>query len=204
MKRLPTLVLGLGAVVGPAWGDLFSTTLKPVANGLGPGTATYDLTITVPQGNDWTSTAMVATLSGATFYQHPGGGNTQPDPLLLNLFPTLAWDTFMTCPDGWPNTAGVGITPGFAGTPLFGATKIDATWFDIPPNGGGGTWTIARFSLQDLGASWRMTVAGSHTKTKGGNLVPFLLRIPEPAAAILLLLALPLALKHPRHEGGDR
>lgn len=180
-----SVVAAIALLASAARAD-FATSLVPVPNGLGPGTATYDLVLTVTLNDMWTSTSMKATLSGATFYHHPLGSNTQPDPALLVAFPALAWDTFVTCPDGWPNTLGQGLIPGFAGVQNFGATTTEATWFDTPPNGGDGTWVLARLTLKDLAGAWTLKAEGAHSTIKGSMLIPFSLTVPEPGGLAVL------------------
>jgi hypothetical protein len=48
----------------------------------------------------WSSAGVRATLpAGSLFYQHPLGGSTFPDPNVVNAFPGLAFDTYVTVPE---------------------------------------------------------------------------------------------------------
>lgn len=187
MRNFLCAILAAGFVAA-ASADI-STSLVEVPNGLGAGSATYDLKVTVSGGDDWTSTSMKSSISGGTYYNDALGGNSQPNPALFPFAPNLQWDTFATQPEGWPNVGGQGAGIGFAGTPVFGNTSIDATWFDTPTNGGDGTFTLARISVQGLQAGWVLKLDGAHTTVKGGaTLYPYSFTVPEPSTLGLLVL----------------
>lgn len=176
------------------------TLLVEVPTTLGPGYETFDLVVVVPHGNDWTSTSMKAEMSGGVFFQHPLGGNTAPDTTLFGLAPTLKWDTFVTFAESWPNTPTQGKTPGFAGQPTFNPTFINATWFDVPPNGGPGPWVVARVSVADLQPGWQLKLSGAHTFIIGEPLHPYSFIVPEPASAAAFLVGLVLVARRMRRD----
>lgn len=182
------LIIGIAAGLAVAASADISTSLVPVA-GAPAGMQSYDLVGTVDAGDDWTSTAMKASISGGSFYNDALGGNSQPNPALFPFAPNLPWDTFATQPEGWPNTPGQGAGIGFAGTPNFLATSVDATWFDTPTNGGGGSWVLARLTVTGLQTGWVLKVDGTHTTVKGqATLFPFSFTVPEPSSLSLLVL----------------
>lgn len=179
------------AIVALATGEI-STSLVPVPNGLGPNSLTYDLTVHVSGGDNWTSSSLKGDPIGAEFYQDWVGGNTTPNPSLFPLSPTLEWDTFVTQPGAWPNTPTQGAAVG--GTINMSKTFIDATWFDTPPNGGDGDWVVARISLVNLQPDWSLSVQGAHSTIKGGaQLFPYSFVVPEPGTGALLILCVLLA-----------
>lgn len=64
---------------------------------------------------------------GGTFYQHPLGSDKAPNAIIVAVFPSLAYDTFVTIgveklgpPDGQPSNALV-LTPGWPG---FGPSSL--------------------------------------------------------------------------------
>jgi hypothetical protein len=74
---------------------------------------------------------------GGTFWNHPEGGDTAPDSALFGLFPSLAYDTFVTIgvkatgPLGQPadNTIFVNVPVPIAGTTLYSSS---AAWAVFP------------------------------------------------------------------------
>lgn len=184
MRRTAVVLLGMFPFVTAAPDSL---SLVSVPNGLGPGYFTYDLVHHVEYGS-WNSTALKATISGATFFQHPVGAITQPNPELLALFPSLAWDTFITCPEGWPNTPDYGIAPTCAGTCTMTTTLLDATFFETPPNGGVGDWIVARITIEAPTPGWSATISGASTNVNGWW-GPYEFKVPEPGGLMLLGLA---------------
>lgn len=185
MNRLLAATLPLLIVLASSLSADVSTSLVEKQNSLGPNTATYDLVVHVNPGDDWTSSTIKAVLTGGTFFQHPQGSNGAPDPNLFAFHPTLMWDTFVTTPEYWPNSS-TGPFSGPSGS--FQPTQIDTAWFDLPPNGGGGDWVVARLSVENLTPGWSLAVKGDHTSVLGGpTLYSYELVVPEPGPAAFLL-----------------
>jgi hypothetical protein len=152
---------------------------------------TFDLKVDVTGGDDWTSSAVTGTLSTGTFYQHALGGNGDPSPALIGIYPGLAFDSFFDSPPTLLDGNGPG---GFASGPTWTDSTVDATWFDVDDTGDG-TYTIARFTVfaENLPGNGLVgTLVGTSTaKLTGGDLLPFDLDmiVPAPGSAMLLGLA---------------
>ncbi|MFG0252731.1 MAG: hypothetical protein ACF8NJ_07665 [Phycisphaerales bacterium JB038] len=151
---------------------------------------TWDLMINVSGGDDWTSSAADVVLTAGTFYQHPFGGDTEPNSALFASFPGLEYDTFFASPPALFDN----VNPGFASGPDWTDTTVSATWFDTPDDGDG-VYTIARFTIYAPsvpGNGIVGNITGSSTaKLTGGDLLPFDLNfvVPAPGTAALLGLA---------------
>jgi hypothetical protein len=151
---------------------------------------TFDLMITVTGGDDWTSSAADVVLTSGTFFQHPFGGDAEPNSALFGSFPALEYDSFFASPAALFD----GANPGFASGPDWTDTTVSATWFDTPDDGDG-TFTIARFTILAPtvpGDGVLGSIVGSSTaKLTGGDLIAFNLPIavPAPGSAMLLGLA---------------
>ncbi len=154
---------------------------------------TFDLVVTVDAGDDWTQSSLTgngATIAGGVFFDHPlnlgtGSGDNPPNPGLLPLVPSLAFDSYYQSTDG--------TAPSYAGTNTVGSNLRRATWFSTPPNAGAGTWRVARFTVKvlpgDVGPNTILRVQGVHTTRVGqGTLFPFdvAAAIPEPSTLALL------------------
>ena len=83
----------------------------------------------------------------ATFWEHPASADTAQNPLFFAAYGLLAYDSFYTTPEDWPNDPSA-----FGNTTI---VTIDsqptvrfAEWYvtpDMPADGG--TYTVARFNL---------------------------------------------------------
>jgi hypothetical protein len=147
------------------------------------GWFTYDLVVTVDDGDDWTSASMDA-LTDGVFIQHSLGGNGDPSPALIGLYPALAFDSFFDSPPTVLDGNGPG---GFAEGPIWTDSTVTATWFDVDDTGGG-TFTLARLTFDSPDGF--LTVAGAMTYANtGGELFPYEITVPAPASAALLGLA---------------
>ncbi|MBU0617237.1 MAG: hypothetical protein KKI02_05945, partial [Planctomycetes bacterium] len=74
----------------------------PIATYESEGWCTFDLVVTVDNGDAWT-VAYADAVTVGTFFQHPMGGNTQPDPAQFAYFGLVQYDSFWTTPEEWPN-----------------------------------------------------------------------------------------------------
>ncbi len=84
---------------------------------------------------------MRVTITNGTFYQHPAGSDLAPSKAMINIFPSLAYDSFVTI--GKKTSTG-DATQLSAGWPGFGPS-------DLPPLGDPGTnigWFVTSFDLQ--------------------------------------------------------
>lgn len=105
---------------------------------------TFDLQVTLRDGDDWTASGSEAFISGGRFY-HPaafeGDPNVDPIPAktLWPTIPQLEFDTFYSR----KNFA----EPSFAGPLVQDPNFVSASWFDIV-NGGEATYTIARYTVE--------------------------------------------------------
>ncbi len=108
---------------------------------------TFDLLVVVTDDNDWTAAQaeFILTHRDPLFFEHPFGLDSPPNPRFFEVYPALEFDSFCTTPKGFPNTG----EPWY----MFFADWANepqsryATWFDSPPNGGDGSWTIARYTI---------------------------------------------------------
>ncbi len=158
---LTTWITVLMATASPAHAGITAfwrqTTITPAAIANDPALANmqcWDL-MTATTG-DWATAAMRATLPvGSTFYKHPVGGRTRPDPAQFTSFPALEFTTYVTSPsdDGTNNTTmlfgghpqGGPISLGDPTSPIPGVFSMD--WGDTfvvdPP----GTYQIGRLTF---------------------------------------------------------
>jgi hypothetical protein len=151
------------------------TVVDTQAPGFGASThRTYDLVVTVSPGSDWASAELRGTLSSGSFFNHSLGGNTAPNGAFVALFPALAYDTYITAPNGaLPSTQ--------LPHPLDG-TGSPIAWADFT-NTGGGTFTIARLTTT---ADAVGTFSGQVVEAGAPSGVPFSFVVPEPATLGLL------------------
>lgn len=159
LRLLGILAVAAGLLAGlspTAKAEVRNPQLVPVdKGGLLPGYNTFDLKVETTL--DWTQAQVLVTLTTGTFYQDPVGTSLTPNPLFFTLAPTLAYDTFVTGPTGYPNTgaqgttneagAAVNLQPGVR-DPVFDEKTLDYAWFDVAL-GSVGTWTIARITISE-------------------------------------------------------
>jgi hypothetical protein len=145
------------------------------------GWNTYDIVLTVDDGDDWTSASMVLTLHGGVFFQHSLGGNSDPNPAIVSIYPALGFDSFFDSPTDILDGSGPG---GFADGPTWTDTAVEAVWFDVDDTGGG-AFTLFRFTTNatSVYAEGDMTYANT-----GGMLFHWVIW-PTPGTAAPLLLA---------------
>jgi len=148
------------------------------------------------------SPMVIQVLGGGTFYNHAfgGAGSHAPNVLLIDAFPSLAYDSFVTIgarsssaefPDATVITPGF---PGITGTQFFtdesgwAVTPIDRQADPFNPNyvGGNGEVLIAQFATADgTGFSGTMLTGG----VSNGEVQPWIVsfyHIPAPGAVALL------------------
>ncbi len=148
---------------------------------------------------------VVQVLGGGTFYNHLFGGNTAPSTALINAFPSIAFDSFVTIgakvtssafPDATVEAPGL---PQIEGT-LFATTE--SAWAVIPDapqadpfnsdygGPGDGNILIAQFATADgTGISGTMLLRFFVTGTSVQNYASFFHIVPVPGAVGLLGMA---------------
>ena len=156
----------------------------------------YDLQVTVHGSTDsWTTASGNATMTGGEFWNHPSGGDTQPNTNNFAYFGLMRFDSFWCSAEEWPNpdlNTGANATTFAPGSPsVQTATQRNAEWYSDPldPTAYGGTYTIARYTFLPTG-SWSLTVSGNtYVASTGGNPHPYSVTVtPEPASLALLAL----------------
>ena len=185
----------------------------------GEGHTVIDLLTVTDAGDRWTTAYANAFFAGDpacdyTFWEHPSGGNTEPLAANLAYFGLLAYDSFWTNPEDYPNTdldTGGSSTTFAPGSPLQNtATNKEAEWYADPeePNADGGAYTLARYNVvgfpaagmvdfeTPFGVACSLVIEGDYFyASTGGQPYPFSLEIPlawyeipEPASLALLAL----------------
>ena len=153
---------------------------------------TIDLYVEVSDPDDWTSTFAEATIDRAEFFEHPIGDDTPPMAAFVGIYPALEYDSFYCATE-----ADAANQPPYKDPSFTEITNEDqyrqATWFDTPPNGGVGTFLIARYTIHAPPEELPVTfhVWGGHTGYPGWPF-EFTCVIPEPATLVLLGVGLAL------------
>jgi len=205
-KILLGLTAGVGSLIlaGTATADFQYLTLEVVDNGGLVAGTTYDLYANVDAGGrvdavygDGANTLSIG-VTGGNFVQNIYGGNTSMDinPAFLPLFPSLAYDSFVTI--GLTDSAGnalnnIGID--FTGFAAGGTLSTDnGTWFVTPDdaqgNESGGRVLLGRFTIDggDLEGSVNLQGRDSSGTVWNADGLSFS-TIPAPGALALLGLA---------------
>ena len=160
---LPALAFANPGTAG--WTDV--TYVRPAMDVLVPDIDGYeaenhrvvDLTLDIPSPQRWTTAGVDAYFQCCfdpqppvppccgTFWEHPGGGDGPPNPLLFGAYGLLAYDSFYTTPEDWPSTTA------FGNTNIVSIASDDcsrfAEWYVTPeePNVDGGLYTLARYNF---------------------------------------------------------
>ena len=129
-----------------------SNTITPAAITDNPELAnmqSWSLIVTHTDG-DWGAAGFEATLpAGNAFFHHFIGSNTKPNPAFLPIFPSLAYDTYVTSPGDTGVTGAPIILGSFPPTSAgadFSAGRLSVIWGDLattPP----GNYEILRMTF---------------------------------------------------------
>ena len=205
-KILLGLTAGVGSLIlaGTATADFQGLTLEVVDNGGLVAGTTYDLYANVDAGGrvdavygDGTNVLSIG-VTGGNFVQNIYGGNTSMDinPAFLPLFPSLAYDSFVTI--GLTDSTGnalsnIGID--FTGFAAGGELSTDnGTWFVTPDdaqgNESGGRVLLGRFTIDGGTLEGSVNLQGRDSSGTVWNAdgISFS-TIPAPGALALLGLA---------------
>ncbi len=150
---------------------------------------------------DWESTAMRADLTSGDVYQHPDGFDKAPNPLLLQSYPELEFDTYVGIlnDDGGGIVAGAGDLGG--GTLSLDGPHISIGWVNVDPFNRDteriGMLTLSEdangvIAFSSGGVEWSTTIVNGVIIAPGAPGDP---DIPEPATLTLLALAGPFLLR---------
>ena len=105
--------------------------------------------------SDWTNSRLDLALTSGSLYQDPRGGDTEPAPAHVAMFPELEWDTYVTGPTSAASTLASTLDD----------NEIGATWFDVVTSEAG-TFVLARMTLSTdangtfTGKSYNIDTAG--------------------------------------------
>ena len=128
------------------------------------GYNSFDLQITTDV--DWTSAALVLTLTQGEIYQHIYGSNFTPPSSLVDLFPQLAYDTYIGAEVSGTSVAGGAGDLGSVAL-RFDDQALSVSWFNIH-NDDIGTFSIARITLsEDAVGTWSYITLNGQVSDSG-------------------------------------
>jgi hypothetical protein len=168
----------------------------------------WSLRITHTDG-DWASAGLRLTLpAGNTFWHHPLGGDTRPQPAFLPIFPGLEFDTYVSSPLDTGASGAPAIIGGHPAspTPDFGGTTgvFSVSWGDTATNQPG-TYEIGRFTFPNgvipaiyLEGNPPSLPNSSNTSQVNPSQTVILSLIPEPSTLGLVVAAGLMAARHGR------
>ena len=165
----------------------------------------YDIVITVEDDNFTAAggTSLgeawaVITDGPGTFYNHVDPSDPRwPWPMYAPV-PDVVFDTFVTTPDGWPNTDSMGTAPGYAGIIDISDTYIVCDWFMTGLQAADGTFVIARMTVLcgDTPSTLEIDLLYGGLDPGLYNLQrTIIVPTPEPGTAALLILGALAALR---------
>ncbi len=126
----------------------------------------FDVVATLNNGDDWTVTGAVFTISNGVFYKSKFIDPNNPMVPLRTQWtthPSLQYDTFVTRPTNFG-------TPLFAGAQMVTPERIELNWFDVITNNPG-SYTIARVTV--LFGDTLVVTGESGTQLNFATLTPF-------------------------------
>jgi len=148
------------------------------------GTRTYDLVVTIPADDDWTTCGMTATLDNGSFI------NTETFNPPTQYFGDPN-DSYFTSPDLYPNNATSVGSVSFA-DPLMVVEDPQlrfGEWYDTAETGAG-DFVLHRLTVDPAGGAWLDLDGTTSLRSTGGTLYPyeFSVWVPEPASLALLAI----------------
>jgi hypothetical protein len=158
----------------------------------------FDLKVTVKTATDsWTTASADANISvNGTFWNHPNGGDKQPNVNNFPFFGLTRFDSFYCSAEEWPNPdldTNADATSFAPGSPSASTTTHRAAeWYSDPlaPTAYGGTYTIARYTLLPTGTGVLRVTGNTYVASTGGNPHAYDVQVtfPEPGSMALLAL----------------
>lgn len=164
----------------PATGDL----LLPIA---ADSYITND--VVVDAASDWLSAVLAIELTSGDIYQHPAGGNTSPNPILIPAYNALEYDTYVS-----NGVVGEAVSTAAAADLGYAAIEADVDTFALSwyttEGDDLGILALVRATLStDAQGSWQFRAtaspAGGPAVELAGNVVDGYM-VPEPATMALL------------------
>ena len=176
----------------------------------------FDLVAVVDPDDHWMWGGFDAHFEGAaswvySFWDHPNGNAIAPTETMLQFFPLMAYDSFWTSPEEYPNPdlePGSTSTEFAPGNPIQDSTtRKQADWYinPLPPYTDEGTFTLARFNVMGLcpdgyvsyetpyGPAAELVIPGVNRFLYGDDCgtwfefrIPLCWNIPEPSGLMLL------------------
>jgi len=152
-------------------------------------------TIIFETENDWLSSQLIVTLYTGTIYQDSIGGIASPNPLLINSFPSLEFDTYVS--NGILGDAvsaqGGAINLGGEIDMQFDELQLNVNWFSIDTTDVG-ILELARITLSEdaigIYKLWTTAVKDSIYEPPDvfivENIISNGIMIPEPSVIVLL------------------
>lgn len=194
MKKFLAAALALSAVAGAAdrvSAAIVSQSFTPVtitASSISGGYKSQDLTVTT--NTDWLQAQMLLTLTSGSVYQDGFGGTTPPNPALIPVFPSVAFDTYISGPNASSPSVGAGaVDVGGNSTAKFDTTGINQTWFNTDTTDIG-SFALGRFTLSNDAngtVKLRLSTANDGAVITNWNVVGGqIVAVPEPASLSLL------------------
>ena len=208
-KCLPiVLVLAMAATANATITGYFdggTPLTTPVGDALVPPTNVVVNAFLVDTDTEWLNARLIINLTSGSFFEHPGGGLTEPMDLFLPLYPALQYDSHVASPGepGPPLPTYYGPHPDASIAPgaSWDANSMDVSWFDDPnvPLGPGIGQQIAQITLSpdavgtviydppaDTTVVFDLDEAGGLGKPVVGWYIEGGHIIPEPATMALL------------------
>ena len=121
--------------------------------------STYHLLVS--SDADWTNQHITVTLTSGTIFYHEMGNHTPQSQAIINIFPDLEWDTYLTSPLG-----NIPSIIGFIDT----ATSLDSDWFKLDNVGAMTNAVLAQITVTTGAVG---TVIGEWYQTNEGG-------VPQP------------------------
>ncbi len=201
MKRILFSLALIAALAAQASAEVLTASIVSVSNTSVAALSNY-VTQDVHLANStrWLNSQILLTLTSGSIYQDQFGGNVNPNSALVGVFPSLAYDTFVSSGSvsesgNDPSIIGGAVNLGGASASTFTSAAIDVAW-------GSNTSTVIgdldlaritlsktangtfKFLANTVGTSVNTVFTGTVT-----NGVISLIPVPEPATFAMLGIA---------------